>query len=769
MSPGPERDAMIRSVVAVGLCAMAGSACLAGPVAEFAPEKAEGVDIVTVGDGQWEYKIIGGRKAVSLKTSAGPTNWYMYFKLDPEIRSKIGPEVWIAVDFFDASIGVVGIQSNGESNPYAGAPGFLLLETKKWQRALVHLANARLAGLQNEGADFRFIFKGPLAVSRLEVYSSKPNLAIPTDKERAMKSMSQTPKPKGMFYTFGNDADESNAPLYRALGVTSIESYVTWETCEREAEGKWDWSHWDKQVKILKDNDLKWVPFIILGPAYSTPNWFRASADHVPCRCLEHEIDSKIESRWNPNLPKWIDRFLGEFAKRYGKTGVIESVLLGIQGDYGEAIYSVSGGGWTFNIPGEYHNHPGYWCGDPYALASFHKYVSAKYGSADAVNKAWGTSFPSLDKVDYPGRKDSLAAFEAELTSSAANAQVRRRWLDFIDWYRGEMTRWADWWIATTRKYFPTTPIYLCTGGDAEPRHGSNFAEQCRVAAKHNAGVRITNEGSDYASNFVITRWVASAGKHYGAYFGFEPAGGEDEVGIVARIYNATASGANQLHDYNPNVVSSESRINAQRTHIKWLFHVPSPVVPVALWYPNVALTLSWGGFFGQARMLRDLVDYDYVDETMLRSGALAKHKLLVIVHGAIMEKNDAKLIAEWIKAGGRAIVMGVDRFESVEGTSEPEAMLFGQTPRGRSLGNGEIARVANEDELAARLAKDMRELGLAVYDLRKDGIFGTQIDDGRLLFLNTGSGAAKVRVEYQAKIIEPRIDGGTISEVAIK
>lgn len=85
-----------------------------------------------------------------------------------------------------------------------------------------------------------------------------------------------------MYYTFGNDADETSAPIYKSLGVTSIESYVTWETVEGKGEGQWDWSRWDKQVKILQDNDLKWVPFLILGPAYSTPNWFRAGSDHFP-------------------------------------------------------------------------------------------------------------------------------------------------------------------------------------------------------------------------------------------------------------------------------------------------------------------------------------------------------------------------------------------------------------------------------------------------------------------------------------------------------
>lgn len=757
----------MRLATVVLLYVLSATACSAEPVAVFTLDKSTGIEIVSPADGVWAPKMLAGRKAACLQTASGKSNFYLYFKLSADARAKLGPDVWLVVDFLDKSIGTVSTQFNGESDPYKGGPGFLLLDSKKWQRALIHLTGAKLAGLQNEGADFRFYYTGPLAISRIEVYAEDPKLNIPSDKERAMQNLSQIPKPQGMFYTFGNDADQSSAPLYRSLGVTSIESYVTWETVERKAEGQWDWSRWDEQVRILADNGLKWVPFLILSPAYSTPNWFRASEEHVPCQCLEHGIDSKVESLWNPNLPKRIDRFLAEFAKRYGKSGVIESVLLGIQGDFGEAIYSVWGGGWTFDIPGEYHNHAGYWCGDKYALAAFRKTMVAKYGAVDALNKAWGTSFGSLDSVDFPGRKDELKAFESKVPSGDPN--VRRRWLDFIDWYRDEMTSWSDWWMATTRKHFPKTPIYLCTGGDAEPHHGSNFAEQCRVAAKHQAGVRITNEASNYAENFAVTRWVASAGKHYGAYYGFEPAGAEDEAGIVARIYNATASGANQLHDYNPNVVSSQTRMDAQRSHIKWLFHVADPVVPVALWYPNVHLTLKWGGFFPDARTLRDYIDYDYLDETMLRTGALEKHKILVISHGSVMEKADAEQITAWMKTGGRVIVMGVPAFESVEGTPEPEALLFAETPKGRSVDKGAIVRVKTEDEFIRELGKTMRELGLAIYDLQKDGIFGTQIGPERFLFLNTGSGAAKVRIECGGKTMEPRLNGGTITEVELK
>src|SRR5678815_2183975 len=75
--------------------------------------------------------------------------------------------------------------------------------------------------------------------------------------------------------------------------------------------------------------------------------------------------------------------------------------------------------------------------------------------------------------------------------------------------------------------------------------------------------VRITNEASDYRLNFSITRWVASASRQYGAYFSYEPAGGVDPRGVVARIYNATASGAKGLHYYHGNLFDSPAHTNA--------------------------------------------------------------------------------------------------------------------------------------------------------------------------------------------------------------
>ena len=44
---------------------------------------------------------------------------------------------------------------------------------------------------------------------------------------------------------------KADAALFRALSVTSVESYVHWAGVEPEP-GRWDWSQWDRQVATLQ-------------------------------------------------------------------------------------------------------------------------------------------------------------------------------------------------------------------------------------------------------------------------------------------------------------------------------------------------------------------------------------------------------------------------------------------------------------------------------------------------------------------------------------
>jgi len=175
----------------------------------------------------------------------------------------------------------------------------------------------------------------------------------------------------GGFSHTDKDID-ARLDLLRSLGVTSIQSYIFWNKVEK-APGVLDWSEYDADALLFKRHGLKWVPFVIVGPWYVTPEFVRRDPKMVMLRCLEHDRDSAIPSIWCPRLRDYVRDYLRKFSDHYMPMGVIESVNVGISGDYGEAIYSVWG-----SWPGEYHSHPGYWCGDALAVADFRRSVDRR-------------------------------------------------------------------------------------------------------------------------------------------------------------------------------------------------------------------------------------------------------------------------------------------------------------------------------------------------------------------------------------------------------
>jgi formylglycine-generating enzyme required for sulfatase activity len=607
------------------------------------------------------------------------------------------------------------------------------------------------------------------------VHAAEPSMAPPP------RPALRTPPikiPKGFELTFGNDADEASARLYHDLGVTSIESYVTWESVERNGQGQWDFSQWDKQVAILRRNGLKWVPFLIAGPAYATPGWFRRSAEHEGAVCLEHQMASKIQSIWNPALKPQIERFIAAFAAHYRDAGIIESVLLGVTGDFGEALYPIWGGGWTYIIPGIYHAHLGYWCGDGYARQAFRQHMIQRYGHLDNINNAWGTRWQKETEIDFPPlaipeRNRLLMPDEANGSGVPfhSTACERRRWLDFIDWYRQSMTDWCDWWLALTRRYFPSQEIYLCTGGDAHPAHGSDFSAQCKIAAKHHAGVRITNEGSEYANNFYWTHWVGSAGLFYKTFFGFEPAGEVNETGIVARIYNATAAGARQLHYYAGNIASSQNRINTFSRNAKMIFQ-GQPVVPLALYYPKTDLALNWtwinrriNNFRERTAWLRDIMNHDYVDDLMIADGALYSYDYLLLSDTGFYEEAVLQRIDEWLENGGTLIRLQGDTILSVAGDDHFQKLWYADTkavqPRGKgrtvSLDGAFADRSRLETALASFFDSEQRPLP----DGTADGVYIAELANGWYCYnsnnqpvLKRITGTKKLRIEIPAHTV---------------
>ncbi len=478
-----------------------------------------------------------------------------------------------------------------------------------------------------------------------------------------------------------------------ATGATSVETYVRWSDFE-PAPGRFDWSVFDADIDALRAAGLRWVPFFIAGPWYATPDWFRQSASSVPARCLEHGRPTGAQSIWNPQLFPEVQRIMAAFADHYRDSGgAIESLLLGVTGDYGEAIYTVTG-----NWPGDYHGHAGYWCGDPHALADFRAWLARRYGDCSALRAPWHTApTATWDDVAPP--------------ATPAQAPSRQAWLDFVSWYREAMTAWAGRWLREARRLLPEVEVYLCTGGDMAPAHGSDFSEQCRVAAEAGAGVRITNEGSDPVANLMLTRLVATACRHHGTFCGFEPAAAVNARGIAARQFNATGAGARQLHEYQHNLVheGAGGPTPVPGAALAWergLAHLvrrePRYEVGLVHSLPDLALRESGvtGGALALARVLRPLCDFAVLDDHLVADGALGGLRAVFLAPSRLWSAETAARLRAFVEAGGICVAAAA-RPETLEA---PDGLgpLFGFGPHADELTGISAVRVVDGAPLPA-------------------------------------------------------------------
>ena len=561
----------------------------------------------------------------------------------------------------------------------------------------------------------------------------------------------------------------------RNLGFTSVEQYVTWETIENKAEGEWDFSVWDAQVRILRENGLKWVPFLIAGPAYSLPDWYRTGRDFEGLHCLEHGMESGIQSIWDIKFHYWVERFLERFAGHYRNDPVVESLLLGISGDFGESIFPVWHGNWPTQIAGLYHSHAGYWCGDQFALQDFIQKMESKFGTIDKLNTAWGTDFPGFTAVGMPSLQlDPLEGFRVDEFTPAGKPELQTvpskiRWLDFIDWYRSSMTHHADFWMETARRYFPGTPIYLCTGGDAAPFHGSEFAAQTKMTAKHGGGIRITNEASHFATNFAVTNWVSSAGDFYGAYSSFEPAGRVNKKGVLCRIFNAVSAKVRGLHFYEANIIEDAVKEKTFRDNLKHL-RQRKAVKEIGVLYPDVSLlskAISSYDFLKGFELVRDYTDFKFLDDTTIMDGILETVRAVLICCGGIQRKATFDALLSWVERGGILAAWNINGLQIVETGDDVSGMIFNCAGGIRQIGSGESfflpVRVridpAQKEEIigtqpsSIKLIDSLDELQRTIFDPlssflasrsihipdgRLDGLFSTVFEDGTL-WLNTG------------------------------
>ena len=524
--------------------------------------------------------------------------------------------------------------------------------------------------MMSSSAVSRWLFLGVLALATVTLTPSRVEAA------GAAKAAPLTLTAGGLEVGTDLPAFEARVRELKRMGFTSVQTYVYWNKVE-PSPGEINWSEYDREVEIYTRAGLKWVPFIIMGPWYVTPQWVREKPGMVMYRCLEHGREMAIPSLWSPGMRDHVRHSLRQLAAHYGPKGVLESVNIGITGDYGEAIYPVIG-----NWPGEYHSHAGYWCGDALAEADFRAHVQTLYPAGlEALNRSW---------------KSNYRAWEEVRPFLPAKAPSERAWQEFLAWYRDAMTEYADFCLAETRAAFPGVDVYLCTGGDMAPEHGSDFAAQAKVAAKHGAGIRITNEGSSFGYNVRLTRLVATAGRHYGAYYGNEPASFVSPEGMVGRMFNAVTSGANQLFAWSSEMISDPKAgkwapMGQQTGRLSHLFREQQrPRIDAVVYQPSLSAAQVLSAEVAQSGMarvgeflaeFRRFIDYDLADDRLIQDGVLAGKGILFVANAHVVDARTTRVIADWVRSGGLLFVLG-HRPIDWDGATAPFDELMGFTPQ---------------------------------------------------------------------------------------
>ncbi|MBP5274641.1 MAG: family 14 glycosylhydrolase [Abditibacteriota bacterium] len=609
---------------------------------EFVPRSVEE-------DGEFVTGPVAGRTAVSLADK--PSQRYLYYSL--ENKNAVPADPCLVIEYYSEEVCGVGVQYNAKGNDYKNA-GWTC-EKGKWSIARVPVPGFEPRGAMHEGCDIRleinnwqfdsFMPKNPVSVA---------SVTLGRGEAGPVKQLYPFKAPSGAEYVLGNDLSYTKTLVYRRQKVDVVQSYITWGGIEK-SPGEYDWSYWDNQARIMREWGFKLQAFIAAGPSCATPAWYLASPEHVGAVCLEHGEETKIESVWNTAIDRHIRSFLEAFYQRY--KDILYSVEFGISGDFGETIYPYWGVPWTFAVNGEYHTHPGYWCGDPLARRDFAAFMKQKYGSISRLNAAWHTGFASFD--------DDLMPFEGEKSKEeyfdSLTPGTRRRWYDLVDWYRGSMERLAERWLDISDGIFKDIPVYLAVGGHSSPEQGCLFSHIAKLAARHGAGVRITNEMSEYTFNVTGNRYMSDSCRLYGAPCGFEPGDRVDVNGIAARVFGAATCGVKQYFDFDHNALASKEYMDRQLELLPFLNKGYKPLRDVALWYPDrdLSLYLDLGAYMSKTiPLMRNMADITIADSQTLADGILDGMSVLVLWNATVFEEEDLRNIARFVRGGGRVFAL---------------------------------------------------------------------------------------------------------------
>ena len=499
--------------------------------------------------------------------------------------------------------------------------------------------------------------------------------------------------------------------------IAGIEDYVGWSVVEPE-RGKSNWGTYREDAAAMKKAGLQFVPFLWIQ---SLPRWVGKDSGYVFAGNVGTGLETGALSIFARETLGAYDHFFGQARRELGDLADI--VRIGSPYDFGETCYPAAVANAQFPMK---NLEPGFWVNEAPARAHFRETMETRYGTLGRLNAAWGTSFTSFDTIDYP--RDN---------------RNPRYWLDFIHWYQDGFTEMMGRIAAIARKHFPETPINVNLGMPYEKVNlGQDLCGLARMAAEKGLHLR-TPTGP--LVPFLYTKRVATAARHYRpAGFSSEPADGSASCEQMAVAYfKDLTTGVTWHFDYGENYDRCQESFASYR---KLWVGAEYPRVDTALFFPTTSHFLenwdNWrlagfvGGFPGglqaYAEHLRDLLDYDVVDERLVADGFLKSYRFLIWPTGKVAEADTLRKIRAWVEDGGTLLIAGLEDVRTVERDRGAfEGVAERPVTRGvRRVGKGRIIEIGEDpDDLDGRFPGGL--------DAR-DGVLVSALQGGTLVFNRT-------------------------------
>lgn len=531
----------------------------------------------------------------------------------------------------------------------------------------------------------------------------------------AVKPVRRAGKPGKPMMLGSSVQGASQNRLMKSLGFTLLQTDSDHLATNEVKPGVWDWKDADKGLAACERVGVGWQYF----PHYHwAPEWFKKTDKFVPSKCIEHGSEINAMSVWSPYLTGLIDDGYRAMAEHYGSdTEKVKALYLCIHGDFGETIYPLGmhpGELVRFGKEGAGHND--WWCGDEYARRDFRLMLERKYRTVSELNAAWGVSLKSFADADYPLPVPKIVT-----------AEDRHRWLDFLHWYNGAITRLTDDVTRIARSRFPDTLLQIPTGGgDVNVLYGTDHTAYAKIAKKYGAHFRSTHGGylpvpQNYAT---MLKLLSTSCKFYKVPFWTEPPSNITAEGEVGRFFESISCGAYGFWDWGANPVASPDVFRKYRNFLTR----ETPIVDVALFWPTTNIHLHPEitmpvRFVEGAAAIRDVMDYDIVDENLVNDGALKGYRVLALFEGQYVDADALKKIEVWVRSGGVVVSYNYGPVTDVDGNASAWRNLFGIIGSSTEGAGGKLAssspllryaKSAAPDEAIESLASDVTVLAKA-------------------------------------------------------